>query len=71
MKDEITIREFRDISSIRPNTAACVTSRGNKVLTFHGEDPHRRNYLRVTDASGNLFYVHKAKLGNLLMGRKA
>lgn len=68
MKDEITIRKFEDISRIKENTAACVTTQGKKILTFHGEDPKRKNFLRVTDASGNQYFVSKKKLYCLLTG---
>ena len=70
MRDEITIRTFEDISSLKPDTAACLTSQGKKILTFHGDAPGLPKWLRVTDSSGNEFFVSKKKLADLLMGRK-
>lgn len=70
MKDEITVREFTDISAMKANSAACVTPQGKMILTFHGEDPKLKSYLRVTDSSGRQYYVSKKKLANLLMGRR-
>lgn len=71
MKGEITIKNFKDISNIKKDSAAVVLSGGEKkILTFHGTAPGKENYLLVTDSSGNEYYVSKKKLGNLLQGRK-
>ena len=70
MKDEITIRRFQDMSKFIPKTAACLTSRGRKMLTFHGTVPGKPNWLRVSDQEGNFFLVSKTKLANLVMERK-
>ena len=70
MKGEVTIKNFRDISSIKKDSAAVVLANGDKkILTFHGTAPGLENYLLVTDSAGNEYFVNKKKLYNLLQGR--
>lgn len=71
MKGEVTIKKFRDISKIKPKTAAVVLANGDKrLLTFCGDLPGKPNYLLAVDAGGHEHFISKAKLGCLLMGRK-
>lgn len=70
MKNEVIIKDFRDISNIKPCSAACATSKGPMILTLLGDAPSTPGYIIAENSSGERFFVSKSKLGNLLQGRK-
>lgn len=64
------VKQFMPMDKIEPNMAAVITPKyGKKIVTLMGTDPKYPKYIRAIDKAGNIFYIRKSNLYNLLTGR--